>query len=490
MSELDTMETTRPEAAPPPDAADPVGEPKEAPEPDRLESPTRPAPDAASEPEEPEAPEPVDDTDPEGSEEPLEPEAAAEHDEDADTCATDARADEEAEPEEPDSPEVEADAELPADPETPDEPAEPEASADGDGPDDPDEPASSEQPEEEPDESEGPEQLENSEESETDDAPDDPERDDVEEADDSDASAEAYDSDAPGAAGRPEAPDDEDVPELELELKPRREVPYAPVHAAPLSSGRPAEESKTVPEQPHTQAPDSAASDEADDGGTELQESDEPETAEDTADTATSKDVQGVKSEGPDAAVEPSETDEAYGDAVSDSGDDGNSAVAPVESTDQLLEAVSHLEERKLTTDSGEAFYGQEDSDMRDLAAKLEPEQGSFTVDLHGTSSSVEVDGRSINAEELGTFLASDKSDWGGGPIRLMSCETGQGEDSFAQQLSDKLGVPVTAPTELAWSDAEGNSWVASGVFDEYGDMQSTWPPDGEWVTFKPNSKS
>ncbi|MEU4271029.1 hypothetical protein [Streptomyces sp. NPDC026092] len=58
-----------------------------------------------------------------------------------------------------------------------------------------------------------------------------------------------------------------------------------------------------------------------------------------------------------------------------------------------------------------------------------------------------------------------------------MSCETGQGDEPFAQELADNLGVPVTAPTELAWSDSQGNSWVASGVFDEYGAMQSTWPP-------------
>lgn len=87
-------------------------------------------------------------------------------------------------------------------------------------------------------------------------------------------------------------------------------------------------------------------------------------------------------------------------------------------------------------------------------------------------------------------FLASDKSDGDGEPIRLMSCETGQGEEPFAQELADKLGVPVTAPTELAWSDADGNSWVASGYLDEYGDMHSTSPPDGEWITFEPNNKS
>ncbi|MEU9704353.1 hypothetical protein [Streptomyces sp. NPDC047981] len=173
-----------------------------------------------------------------------------------------------------------------------------------------------------------------------------------------------------------------------------------------------------------------------------------------------------------------------------DESEDESESVSPVESTDQMSEAAAHLDERKLATDSGEAFYGLDDAQMREMASKLEPEQGAFTVDLHGTPNSVEVDGRSISAEELGAYLTSDQSDWDGEPVRLMSCETGQGEEPFAQELADNLGVPVTAPTELAWSDSQGNSWVASGVFDEYGDMQSTWPPDGEWVTFEPNDKN
>ncbi|MFJ3586323.1 hypothetical protein ACIPPS_29420 [Streptomyces sp. NPDC090127] len=201
-------------------------------------------------------------------------------------------------------------------------------------------------------------------------------------------------------------------------------------------------------------------------------ELDEPQDASEEPDPVEPDDVDGadaLESAEPMESVEPDES---------------------VEATDQVSEAVSHLEERKLTTDSGEAFYGQEDTEMRDMASKLEPEEGTFTVDLHGTPDSVEVDGRSVDAKELAAYLASDTSDWDGEPIRLMSCETGQGEEPFAQELADNLGVPVTAPTELAWSDAEGNSWVASGTFDEYGDMQSTWPPDGEWVTFQPNDKS
>jgi hypothetical protein len=148
------------------------------------------------------------------------------------------------------------------------------------------------------------------------------------------------------------------------------------------------------------------------------------------------------------------------------------------------VEAVRYLDAHKLRTPAGEAFYGVDDIDMRRVALSLPPEQGKFTADLHGNPESVNVGGRSLTAHDLASFLESEKSDWSGEPIRLFSCDTGKGEDPFAQKLADRLGVAVTAPTELAWSDIAGNSWSATKTKNAKGDWVSTWPPDGEWVTF------
>ena len=154
------------------------------------------------------------------------------------------------------------------------------------------------------------------------------------------------------------------------------------------------------------------------------------------------------------------------------------------------VDAVRYLDAHKLRTPAGEAFYGVHDIDMRRVALSLHPEQGKFTADLHGTPESVNVEGRSLTAHDLASFLESDKSDWRGEPIRLFSCNTGKGDDPFAQKLADRLGVPVTAPTELAWSDISGNSWSATKTKNAKGDWVSTWPPDGKWVTFSPREQS
>jgi hypothetical protein len=46
--------------------------------------------------------------------------------------------------------------------------------------------------------------------------------------------------------------------------------------------------------------------------------------------------------------------------------------------------------------------------------------------------------------------------------VRLLSCNTGSSPNGFAQNLANKLGVPVTAPNKLLWSDAYGNTSVAA----------------------------
>ncbi|GAA0281731.1 hypothetical protein GCM10010302_19400 [Streptomyces polychromogenes] len=315
MSELDTTESTRPDTPPLPDTAEPVGEPREAPEPDRAESPTRRVPDATAEPEEPEGP--ADDAEPDAPEdseeplEPLEPEASAA------PAAADARPDNEADPDEPESPEPDADADTqepeprdaerpdaeadPEEPETPDDPAEPEPSADADadadedGPEAPERPENSEQSEaeEEPDDPDDP-----------DEDPADPERDDVEEGDESDAPAEGEDPEAPAASDRPHTPADEDVPELELELKPRREIPYSPAYVASLSAEKPERAAKKAPDLPNNIVHLEASEEQEQ----EQEQEDQAPAAEPVVETEASPEVDGTEASVPPEAEEVQET--------------------------------------------------------------------------------------------------------------------------------------------------------------------------------------
>ncbi|MFJ8163421.1 hypothetical protein ACIRBY_21210 [Streptomyces sp. NPDC096136] len=321
MSELTTTDTSKPDAPTPdpvPDAREPVGEPREAPETARAESPTRSAPDDTGEPQEPDDGHEADDLkgeadrerpdealpdDPEESDEPAEPEASAADGDDADPAEPEMPEgdDESAEPE---GSAADGDDADPAEPETPeesDEPAEPEASA-ADGDDESDDPAEPEEPEAH----EGP--------------------------------------------GAPEKPDD-DHPELELELKPYRDsVPYSVEYTASLGADEPDEASRKAPEPAHKQARDAESPDEAADDSTEPGELDEQEVTEDTADAVVSEDVRPAGSEGLDSTAEPSEPDESDDDGVPDGNEDETAEeVESAEGYDPefVKQRIDELDDRK-----------------------------------------------------------------------------------------------------------------------------------------------
>lgn len=48
-----------------------------------------------------------------------------------------------------------------------------------------------------------------------------------------------------------------------------------------------------------------------------------------------------------------------------------------------------------------------------------------------------------------------------GQPIRLLSCSTGKCDTGFAQNLANKLGVPVQAPSDLIWAFPSGKMIIA-----------------------------
>ncbi|MGP3925585.1 glycosyltransferase [Streptomyces sp. 8N616] len=78
-------------------------------------------------------------------------------------------------------------------------------------------------------------------------------------------------------------------------------------------------------------------------------------------------------------------------------------------------------------------------------------------------------------------------------PIRLNSCWTGSGRNSFAEQLAIELGVEVVAPTQPVWTPALGGPGEPVSVVSEQGlDAQGRptgRPKDeatGQWVRFTP----
>lgn len=112
------------------------------------------------------------------------------------------------------------------------------------------------------------------------------------------------------------------------------------------------------------------------------------------------------------------------------------------------------------STPAGRAYYAESDSTMRELAVALKPSPSQYTVDLHGSQTSVQVGGQELDAAQLAELVRADPR-WQGRQVRLFSCETGAGDRPIAQELATWLQVGVTAPTSLAWSNIAGEAWVA-----------------------------
>ena len=137
-------------------------------------------------------------------------------------------------------------------------------------------------------------------------------------------------------------------------------------------------------------------------------------------------------------------------------------------------------------TPAGRAFYGPDDTAMRDLAQRVPADPNRFVVDAHGDPDGVIVDGRRLSADEVAALISNDPN-WNGREVMLLSCDTADG--TFAQQLADRLGVPVTAPHGLAWSDNDGNVYASSGSPGPDGRKVPDMPPNGGWTTHHPHGE-
>jgi hypothetical protein len=124
-------------------------------------------------------------------------------------------------------------------------------------------------------------------------------------------------------------------------------------------------------------------------------------------------------------------------------------------------------------------------------AMTVAPDPHRYTVDIHGSTDSARIGDVRLTPKDVADIIRAS-GDWDGQqPIRLLSCQTGTKPDGFAAQLSKELGVEVLAPTKDAWVDDMGNVFASSTHHDPIrGDNSPGWPPNGDWVTFKPDGTS
>ncbi|MCR4783859.1 MAG: rhsG core protein with extension [bacterium] len=75
-----------------------------------------------------------------------------------------------------------------------------------------------------------------------------------------------------------------------------------------------------------------------------------------------------------------------------------------------------------------------------------------------------------------------------GQAIRLLSCGTGKLDTGFAQNLANKLNVPVQAPTDILWATSRGTYYVTAGKTVNGRLVQDRSAP-GTFRTFYPQGR-
>ena len=112
-------------------------------------------------------------------------------------------------------------------------------------------------------------------------------------------------------------------------------------------------------------------------------------------------------------------------------------------------------------------------------AAKwIKPQQGVIDVVVHGSPDAFHVlhNGKwvQVNHRTLATLIK--KSGQSGSSIRLISCSSGACPTGVAQNLANKLGMKVTAPTDSVWIHSNGNLTIG----------KTATANTGQWVVFTP----
>lgn len=115
-----------------------------------------------------------------------------------------------------------------------------------------------------------------------------------------------------------------------------------------------------------------------------------------------------------------------------------------------------------------ESLYGE-------LIDKVPAQKGFYDIKCHGSPDSVKIFDSVIDADELAKIIIMRK-DYNNQPIRLLSCETGKGNNCIAQKLSDLLGVSVLAPTEVIWAKSSGDYEVGTDKGKQNGMMKTFIP--------------
>ena len=120
------------------------------------------------------------------------------------------------------------------------------------------------------------------------------------------------------------------------------------------------------------------------------------------------------------------------------------------------------------------------DSIYGDLCDSIPPLERFYDVKMHGAPDRVKIFYSSVDANALAKIILS-RNDYNGGPVRLLSCETGkiQNGTCVGKELSELLGEDVLAPTEILIASSSGKIFIESETGDK--GWMRLFHPDGNY---------
>lgn len=123
-------------------------------------------------------------------------------------------------------------------------------------------------------------------------------------------------------------------------------------------------------------------------------------------------------------------------------------------------------------------FAGDENN-LKAAAKWIKAKSGYTDIVIHGAPDYVAIkrgnDWIKIDHRTLARMYKGDK-DYSKNPIRLISCETGKNVNGFAQNLANKLGRKVIAPSDTVWIHPNGKMTIGPNARSDTGNWISYYP--------------
>lgn len=138
------------------------------------------------------------------------------------------------------------------------------------------------------------------------------------------------------------------------------------------------------------------------------------------------------------------------------------------------------------------SFMGAHDAFLKAIQKRRDIDPGGkYDVIAHGTATKIEIIHNNkkiyVNSRTAAKLIRHMDGYKKGQPIRLLSCDTGYLNNGFAQNLANKLGVTVYAPTKKLWARSDGSHFIAGS---KPGGKEPDMSDRGSFKAFHPNGRS